>query len=126
MRTALRQPSRLVGLAALGAAFLLAVAGNERASAAHARPSSGGVTVVGYSSEPALRRAVTRSGGRIVRRIPALHVAVVKSAPAAAQVLSRLPGIRYADEPVYRHELVDPGIASAPVPGGAYEWQYCI
>jgi len=33
-------------------------------------------------------------------------------------------GIRYRAQPVPRRALVDPAIAPAPVPGGAYEWQY--
>jgi subtilisin family serine protease len=124
MRSALRQRSRFAGLAVLAAALALALVANGSASAAQSRPAAGGVTVVDYSSEAALRRALALSGGRVVRRIAALHVAVVKSAPVALQLLSRLPGIRYADAPVYRRELLDPGIVPAPVPGGAYEWQY--
>ena len=123
MRFPFRQPSRVARLAALAGVLLLCLGGTRAASAA-ARGAGGRVTVVGYTSEPALRRALARSGGRVVRRIRALHVAVVTSPPAAMRLLSRLPGIRYADEPVYRDALVDPAVAAAPVPGGAYEWQY--
>jgi hypothetical protein len=123
MRFAFRQPSRVAGLVALAGVLVLALAGNEAASAVPRRPS-GRTTVVVYKSEPALRRALARSGARIVRRIRALHVAVVTSPPAALQLLSGLPGICSANQPVYRDELVDPAIVSAPVPGGAYEWQY--
>ena len=80
--------------------------------------------VVGYSSESALRRAVARSGSRIVRRIRAIRVAVLRTPPAAARVLDGLRGIRYSAQPVLRRQLVDPGLAPAPVIGGAYEWQY--
>jgi subtilisin family serine protease len=123
MRTAFRQLLDVVGLAAL-AGVLMTTLGQATASASVPRPSAGAVTVLGYTSERALRRVLAASGGRVVRRIRALHVAVVKSPPAALQLLSGLPGIRYAEQPVYRRELVDPGIAAAPVPGGAYEWQY--
>jgi hypothetical protein len=88
------------------------------------RQAGGPVTVVGYTSEGALRRAVAQSGARVVRRIRALHVAVLRNRPAAARVLDGLPGIRYSEQPVVRHQLVDPAIAPAPVVGGAYEWQY--
>ena len=124
MRSVYRQLSHVVGLAALAGVLGVTLAGEAKASAPPPRPSAGTPTVVGYSSERALRRVLAASGGKVVRRIPALHVAVVKSPPAALQLLSGLPGIRYAQAPVYRHELVDPGLVAAPVPGGAYEWQY--
>jgi subtilase family protein/fervidolysin-like protein len=92
-----------------------------RSERQHAAP---GVTVVGYSSEAALRRAVAQSGSRVVRRIRKLHVAVLRTPPAALGVLRGLRGISYGRPPVLRHELVDPGIAPEPVLGGAYEWQY--
>jgi subtilisin family serine protease len=124
MRSAFRQPSRVAWLAALAAVLMLALAGKAAATALSPRPSGAGVTVVGYRSERALQRALSASGGRVVRRIRALHVAVVESPPRALQLLSGVPGIRYAEQPVYRRELVDPGLAPEPVPGGAYEWEY--
>jgi subtilisin family serine protease len=114
---------RLAAFAALSCALTLT--GTATASFRSERQhTAAGVTIVGYSSERALRRAVAQSGARVVRRIRALHVAEITSPPAALELLNGLPGIRYRGRPVPRHELVDPGIAPEPVLGGAYEWQY--
>jgi subtilisin family serine protease len=110
-------------LAAIACAVTPALGGTAVASP-RSRQAGGPVTVVGYTSEGALRWAVAQSGARVVRQIRALHVAVVRNPPAAARVLDGLPGIRYSEQPVVRRQLVDPAIAPAPVVGGAYEWQY--
>jgi subtilisin family serine protease len=102
---------------------MLALGGTAAASSRFRHTADGPVRVVGYSSESALRQAVAQSGSRLVRRIRALHVAVLES-PPAARILDGLRGINYSDRPVFRRELVDPAVAPAPVPGGAYEWQY--
>ena len=103
---------------------MLMLAGPAGAAASPRGSAGRSVTVVGYNSEPALRNLLAASGGRVVRWIRPLHVAVVKSPPAALELLSGLPGIRYAEQPVARHELVDPALSAASVPGGAFEWQY--
>jgi subtilisin family serine protease len=123
MTGALNHSSRLAALAALGCTVTLALGGTASASS-HRQGSAGPVTVVGYSSESALRRAVAQSDSRVIRWIRALHVAVLSASPAAAHVLDGLRGIRYSEQPVLRRRLVDPAIAPAPVVGGAYEWQY--
>jgi len=116
--------SRLAMLATLACTVTLALGGTAAASSRSREAGAGPVMVVGYSSESALRRAVARSGSRIVRRIRAIRVAVLRTPPAAARVLDGLRGIRYSAQPVLRGQLVDPGLAPAPVIGGAYEWQY--
>jgi subtilisin family serine protease len=116
--------SRLAVLATLACTVTLALEGTAAASSRSREAGAGPVMVVGYSSESALRRAVARSGSRIVRRIRAIRVAVLRTPPAAARVLDGLRGIRYSAQPVLRRQLVDPGLAPAPVIGGAYEWQY--
>ena len=124
MTRALHHLSRLAVLAALACTLMFALGGPAAASSRSRQAAGGPVTVVGYDSEGALRRAVGQSGSRVVRRIRALHVAVLETPPAAAPVLNGLRGIRYSEQPVLRRELVDPAIVPAPVPGGAYEWQY--
>jgi subtilisin family serine protease len=124
MTGALNHSSRLAVLAALGCTVTLALGGTASASSRDQQGCAGPVTVVGYSSESALRRAVAQSDSRVLRRIRALHVAVLATPPAAARILDGLRGIRYSEQPVLRRGLVDPGIAPAPVVGGAYEWQY--
>jgi subtilisin family serine protease len=114
--------SRLAVFAALACTLTLALGGTAAASSREA--GAGPVMVVGYSSESALRRAVAQSSSRVVRRIRALHVAILEAPPAAARMLDGLPGIRYSEQPVLRRQLVDPAVAPAPVIGGAYEWQF--
>jgi subtilisin family serine protease len=116
--------SRLAMLATLACTVTLALGGTAVASSRSQEAGAGPVMVVGYNSDSALRRAVARSGSRIVRRIRAIRVAVLRTPPAAARVLDGLRGIRYSAQPVLRRQLVDPGLAPAPVIGGAYEWQY--
>jgi len=124
MKPVFLQLSRLAAIAAFAGVLMLEVGGTPAASARSRQSAAGGVTVVGYSTDRALRRAAASSGARVVRRIRALHVAVLRIPPAAARVLDGLRGIRYSREPVLRHELVDPAVMPAPALGGAYEWQY--
>ena len=86
-----------------------------------------GVVVVGYRSQAALRTAVARFDGRIVRSLPALRVAEVRpsgDALAFARRIERQRGIRYVHRLASRMSDAEPGIAPALQPGGAYEWQY--
>jgi subtilisin family serine protease len=110
--------AKALTLSAIAAAALLT------ASGAAARPAGARLTVVGYSSDQALRAAVAASGGRVVRKLRAIHAAEVEAPPAALQVMSGLRGIRYAAHPASRYPLAEPALAPAAVPGGAYEWQY--
>jgi subtilisin family serine protease len=117
MRRSLPNLSRLTALAAT----LLAVTALPATAAQ--RPQTK-LIVVGYTSKAALRTALAASGARLVRVVPQLKVAEVRTAPAALQALQDLRGIRYAHRPVLRQSLVEPGLAPAAVMGGAYEWQY--
>jgi subtilisin family serine protease len=101
-----------------------AVAALLAASGAAAGPSAARLTVIGYTSDHALHAAVTASGGRVVRKLRAIHAAEVEAPPAALRLISHVPGIRYAQRPVLRYSLGEPALAPAAVPGGAYEWQY--
>jgi subtilisin family serine protease len=116
--------SRLAVLAGVACTLTLALGGTAAASSRSRQAAARPVVVVGYSSEDALRRAVAESGSSVVRRIRAIHVAVLRTPPAAARVLDGLRGIRFSEQPVLRRELVDPAVAPAPVIGGAYEWQF--
>jgi subtilisin family serine protease len=124
MTHAFNQLWRLAVPAALACVLTLTLGGTAAASAHVRQAPASPVTVVGYSSDRALRRAVAASGSHVLRRIRPLHVAVLSTPPAAARVLDGLRGIRYSDRPVFRHQLVDPAVAPAPVMGGAYEWQF--
>jgi subtilisin family serine protease len=127
MRAPFRQnPGRLALVAAAFSITALATgAGAATAGTSSPRHAGGGnVTVVGYSSAKALRSAAAHAGAVVVRRIPALHAAVLRTTPAAARVLEDLHGIRYSQRPVLRYRLSEPALAPALVPGGAYEWQY--
>ena len=112
---------RFAGLTLLAFAALLATGA---ANAAPRAASSQRLAVVGYTSKQALEHALASSGARLVRTIPRLHVAEIATPPAALQALETLHGIRYAERPVPRHELAEPGLIPAPVLGGAYEWQF--
>jgi subtilisin family serine protease len=84
---------------------------------------------VGYSSLPALRSAIAQYPARIVRRVPALHVAQVRPAgdvAAFAANVSRLRGIRFVQATATRHEHAEPALAlpfGRPLP---WEWQYTL
>ncbi|MDQ2982752.1 MAG: S8 family serine peptidase [Actinomycetota bacterium] len=86
-----------------------------------------GVAVVGYGSPGALREALNRRPGRIVRRIPKLRVAEIKPAGdvrAFATALAAQPGITYVERLARRFDLAEPALLPAPYPGGTYEWQF--
>lgn len=101
---------------------LLGVLAMASSAAARDHGSSSGLTVVGYTSDRGLRAALDASGAQLVRKVPALKVAEIRS-PAALRALNRLDSIRYASVPLERHSLVEPGLTTAPA-GAAYEWQY--
>lgn len=125
-----RTSTRLLLAAALAVVAALAAA----STAAPGRPASpaaawpnGGAVVVGYSSPQDLRAALRGSGARIVRRVPQLGIAEIRfggRAPALASALSSSPGIRFASPLVARRFFVEPALAPAAVPGGAYQWQF--
>ena len=95
-------------------------------SAAAGQAQTGGrVVLVGYKTPAALRGALDASGGRLLRQLPQIRVAVVQ-VPAAGgtATLRGSAGIGYVADPVERRQLAEPALAPAAVPGGAYEWQY--
>jgi subtilisin family serine protease len=114
----------ILHVAALGAVLVTVFAAPAGAAANAA--GSNRLVVVGYSSKSALRAALVGSGARLVRVVPQLKVAEVRTAPAALRALDGLRGLRYTQSPVARESLAEPGLAAAPVMGGAYEWQYAV
>lgn len=81
--------------------------------------------VVGYVSEGALRAALARRGGVVLRRVDALRVAVVRPAgPGFARAVARLPGIRFAERIHPRRSQVDPALFLTSSFGTPYEWQF--
>lgn len=86
-----------------------------------------GTAVVSYTSERALRAALAREPATVIRRIPALRIAVLRPSlrPARfADRLARLPGITSVEPEVVRTPYVEPALAPSAQAGGAYEWQY--
>ena len=120
----LKQATQALTLIAAATAAFLLPAGAAGATPLSSSREAGRVSLVGYTSEQALHDAVVTSGGRMVRKLPAIQAAEIEAPPAALAILAGLRGIRYAQRPVLRHSLVDPAVAPAAVPGGAYEWQY--
>ena len=78
---------------------------------------------MGYSTRDALDAAVSRAGGRVVRRLAGIHVAEVSGPKHVAQLLAGSPGISFLERPATRTRAAEPGLAAANVLG-AYEWQY--
>src|SRR5689334_1553910 len=109
------KPARLA-VPVVVALALTAAAGGSAAQRSQAR-----LAVVGYKSPRALQAAVRASGGRIVRKLPALHVAEIAAPPSALGLMRELRGVRFATRPVERESLAEPALAPASVVGGAYE-----
>jgi subtilisin family serine protease len=115
-------------LAAVLAAFVLA----------QGAPAGRGLTpavwptktvIVGYSSDQALHQALRGRHATIVRVLPGLRAAelVPQGDPAELAVaLKGTRGIDFVQAPVARRSFVEPGLAPAAVPGGAYQWQYSV
>jgi len=110
----------------VGSAALLA-AGVTAAAAPCARTRPGGATVVvGYGSAPALAAAVAATDAVIVRRLPAIDVAVLRLRDRShASGLVRARGIRFVRTPETHRAAADPAVAFARggAPGGG-EWQF--
>jgi subtilisin family serine protease len=79
---------------------------------------------VGYSSTRALRAAVSREGGRVVRTVPALRVAQVTADSRSAERLARRPGIRFVERAAKRRDAAEPALALAAGKTVPWEWQY--
>jgi subtilisin family serine protease len=115
-------------LAAVLAAFVLAQGAPARSDAAPAAWRSKTV-IVGYTSDAALRDALRGRPATIVRVLPEVRAVEVrpKTDPAGfAAALAGSRGIDYVQPPAARRSLVEPGLAPAAVPGGAYQWQFSV
>jgi len=115
-------------MAAVLAAFVLAQGATARSDAApEAWPSK--TVVVGYTNEQALRDGLRGRAATIVRILPEVRAVEIrpKSDPAAfAAALAGTHGIDYVQPPAARRSFVEPALAAAAVPGGAYQWQYSV
>jgi subtilisin family serine protease len=99
-------------------ALLLAV------PAGAAAPGPRGEVGVAFATRSALVRYAAAADGRVVRVLPAIHVAVV--AGDAARLLRPAPGIAAAPLRA-RSSAAEPSLAPDPAaaaPGASYEWQY--
>ncbi len=80
---------------------------------------------VGYSSERALRGALARHPGVVLRRLNALHIAEVRPAePGFARAVRRLDGIRFVERARPRSSAVEPALFLASPFGVPYEWEF--
>ena len=114
----------LCGIAVL-ATFVIAGAAVPGSSRSGPVERSAGNAVVSYTSEGALRQALERHPGQVVRRIPALGVAEVRPAGDAvtfALELAREPGITQVERTSPRRSSAEPSLASSPET--AFQWQY--
>ena len=112
-------------LAVLGcaAAFVLLVAPVASATTSESGPSLRGPVTVGYSNEAALEAAVSRAGGRVLRRLPHIRVAEVAGSGRLAALLAGSPGVSFLERAATRTRAAEPGLAQANTLG-AFEWQY--
>ena len=113
----------LCGIAIL-ATFVItgaAMPGSNRTSVA--RPT--GSTVVSYTSEAAFRQALKRHPAGVVRRIPALGVALLRPAGDSARFaheIAREPGITRVERTATRRSKAEPSLIASPQP--VFQWQY--
>jgi subtilisin family serine protease len=115
---------RLVGVA-VAAIFVTTGAAMPESAGRPQPPQSVGSAVISYTSETALRQALVRHPARVVRTIPALHVAEVRPAADLARFalqLAREPGITHVERTTSRHSRAEPSLATSP--DNAFQWQY--
>ncbi len=119
---------RLVKTWFLAVAAVLALAGSALGApdpgAAVSWPS--GTAVVTYESEHTLAAALERRPAQIVRRIPALRVAVLRPRGSIKRYASKIgaePGILRVERAAARRSLVEPALASL-APAVPFQWQY--
>src|SRR5437660_1134184 len=107
------------------ASFLTAgIACVSVSSASAARASAPALYAVGYGQPSALRAAV-RAGAVIVRRVPAIRIAEVRSqSPGFAAALRRASGIRFVQRARSRRSAVEPALLTPAGVASPYEWQY--
>ena len=110
-------------------AFVLATSASAHRSEFRPGKWPSRTVLIGYSSEQALETALRGRGARVVARVPALRTVAVRPSGDAASFASDLSGaggIDFVQAPVPRRAFVEPGLAPASVPGGAYQWQYAL
>lgn len=84
---------------------------------------SGQQLVVGYRTTVDLHAALHGTGAVVVRRLPALRAAEVRTLEPAAR-LRRAPGIRFVTRPVARGAAAEPALAFTPSSPAGLEWEY--
>jgi subtilisin family serine protease len=84
---------------------------------------SGERLVVGYRTEVDLAAALHGTGAVVLRRLPALRAAEVRTLEPAAR-LQRAPGIRFVSRPVARGAAAEPALAVTPSSPAGLEWEY--
>src|SRR5690348_9974615 len=116
-RIVLRMRRAAVCLAALGLAFL-----SVPAAGATQQPA-GPLYAVAYGTGADLMRVVGDGRSEIVRVIPHLHVAVVRSnVRDFANDTRDVAGVRYVERVVTRRLATDPALFSTTSSGTPYEW----
>jgi subtilisin family serine protease len=111
-----------VALAPMLAAAVVGVPAALSSSAGEARTTA----VVTYRSPAALRAALARYPGRVVRRLRDVRAAEVRPADPGtfAAGISKLPGIISVDAPERRFSAAEPGLTAMYSAGVPYQWQY--
>ncbi len=97
-----------------------------RTSPARAHPGHASLRfAVGYASERTLETALRTEPAVVVRMLPALRVAEVRTtAPALAARLRHARGIRFVQREVSRSSVAEPGVTLASLtPRAVWEWQ---
>ena len=79
--------------------------------------------VVGYRTHADLAAALHGTGAVVLRRLPALRAAEVRTLEPAAR-LRRAPGIRFVSRPVARGAAAEPALAVTPSSPAGLEWEY--
>jgi subtilisin family serine protease len=81
---------------------------------------------VGYESPEALSAALRTTPAVVIRTLPALRIAEVRTARlAVAARLRRAPGIRFVQRTAARLSTAEPGLTLASLtPRAVWEWQY--
>jgi hypothetical protein len=123
--------ARMRWVAAVGIAV---VSGGVVVTASPGRMSSARVTTgapglrlsVGYESRAALAAALRTAPAVVVRTVPSLRIAEVRtSTPAAASRIRHASGIRFVQRTAARLSAAEPGLTVASLtPRAVWEWQY--
>lgn len=109
------------------AVLLLAPTATAGAEGPERLARAGSTAIVGYRSEVALKAALAKYPGTILRRLAVLGAAEVRPhIPLArfAASVRRLPGIAYVQRPRPRTEAAEPALLTAPSRATPYQWQW--